>query len=60
MSYLYIIQETGSEYGKFGICKKSNPSRILNGQTYYKNKLIVHNLYQINLDTYYLSIFQFF
>lgn len=51
MSYLYIIQETGSEYGKFGICKKSNPSRILHGQTYCKNKLIVHNLYQINPNT---------
>ena len=47
MKYLYVIQEQNSCYGKFGICYKSNPSRILNGQTYYKNKIIIHNLYEI-------------
>ena len=45
--YLYIIQETNSLYGKYGICKESNPSRIFSGQTYFKNEIEIKNLYKI-------------
>ena len=45
--YLYIIQEINSLYGKYGICKETNPCRILNGQTYYKNEIKIHNIYKI-------------
>ena len=47
MKFLYIIQELDSNYGKYGICNKNNARRILNGQTYYKNKIKIHNLYRI-------------
>ena len=45
--YLYIICERGSLYGKYGICKESNPSRIFSGQTYFKNEIEIKNLYKI-------------
>ena len=47
MIYLYVIQESNSKYGKYGICKETNVKRILNGQTYYKDEIIIHNLYKI-------------
>lgn len=47
MKYLYVIQETNSSYGKYGICNEENPNRILSGQTYYKNQIIIHKLYKI-------------
>ena len=49
--YLYIIQENTSDYGKYFICDETNRKRILNGQTYYKNKIIIHNLYIIKSNS---------
>jgi superfamily II DNA or RNA helicase len=48
MKYLYVIHEMSSTYGKYGICSKDNISRLFDGQTYYKNKIIIDNLYEIS------------
>ena len=44
---LYLIQQKGSNFGKYGICSQTNSTRILNGQTYYKNKIGILNVYRI-------------
>ena len=49
--YLYIIQENNSPYGKYGICKETHSNRILNGQSYYSEKIIIHNLYIIESNS---------
>jgi superfamily II DNA or RNA helicase len=53
MKFLYIIQELDSNYGKYGICNENNSRRILSGQTYYKNKIKIHNLYKIKSNSNY-------